>query len=64
MGVAAAVAIMVAAMGLTALFGWLGARPVKLMSPPRLVPYRVLMLFTFALSVVMVAYLLGRLKQG
>ena len=64
MGVAAAVAILVAAIGLTALFGWLGARPVKLMSAPRLVPYRVLMLFTFTLAVVMVAYLLAKLKQG
>ncbi|MBS0410994.1 MAG: hypothetical protein JSR86_13840 [Proteobacteria bacterium] len=64
MGVLTAVAVLVAAIGLTALFGWLGARPVKLMSAPRLVPYRILMLFTFALSVVMVAYLLAQLKSS
>ena len=32
---------------LTVLFGWLGARPPRLLASPRLVPWRFLMLLTF-----------------
>jgi len=32
---------------LTVLFGWLGARPARLLAQPRLVPWRFLMLLTF-----------------
>ena len=62
MGLGLTAALIAAAAAATALLGWLGARPVKLMSAPRLVPYRVLMLFTFTLTVVLVAHLVGIFK--
>ena len=34
-------------LGLTVLFGWIGARPAKPLAHPRLVPWRFLMLLTF-----------------
>jgi hypothetical protein len=34
-------------LALTVLFGWLGARPARLLGRPRLVPWRFLMLLTF-----------------
>ena len=36
------------AIGLTVLFGWLGARPPNILKGPRLIPYRLLMLLTAA----------------
>jgi hypothetical protein len=36
------------AIGLTVLFGWLGARPPNILKGPRLIPYRLLMLMTAA----------------
>ncbi len=64
MGLGLTAALIAAAAAATALLAWLGARPVKLMSAPRLVPYRVLMLFTFTLTVVLVAHLVGIFKSA
>jgi hypothetical protein len=39
--------------------GWLGARPAKALGPPRLVPWRLLMLIFFALSVAAIGHLVA-----
>lgn len=57
-------AALVACLGLAVLCGWLGARPIQPMRPPRLIPYRVLMLFSFTGAVGLAAYLLALLKQN
>ena len=62
MGLGLTAALAVAALAVTLLFAWLGARPVKMMSAPRLVPYRVLMLFTFALTIVLATHLVSLFK--
>ena len=64
MGLGLTLALVAAAAGVTALLGWLGARPVKMMSAPRLVPYRVLMLFSFTLTVVLITHLVGLFKAS
>jgi hypothetical protein len=51
-----------ASLAATALFAWLGARPAKPMGAPRLVPYRILMMFTFALMVALLVHLVTLLK--
>jgi hypothetical protein len=40
-------ALAAVALALTVVFGWLGARPPRLMASPRLVPWRFLMLLAF-----------------
>ena len=40
-------ALAASALGLTLLFGWLGARPAKPVARPRLAPWRFLMLLAF-----------------
>jgi hypothetical protein len=50
-------AVLGAAIGLAC--GWMGARPVKLMSAPRLVPWRILMMFAFAFVVACLVHLVG-----
>lgn len=62
MGFGLTAGLAVAALAVTALFAWLGARPTKPMSAPRLVPYRILMLFTFTLTVVLAAHLVSLVK--
>lgn len=44
------------AAALTVLFGWLGARPAKPLSRPRLVPWRLLMVLAFAATVAMLVH--------
>jgi hypothetical protein len=41
------VALAAFALALTVLFGWLGARPARPHAPPRLVPWRFLMMLAF-----------------
>lgn len=45
--------------GLTALFGWLGARSPDLMRGPRLLPYRFLMLGSAAFTVMLLVHLVN-----
>lgn len=59
-----AAAAMVACLAAAALFGWLGARPIEPLSPPRLIPYRVLMLFSFTGAVFLATYLVSLLRQN
>ncbi|MGA0599954.1 hypothetical protein ACO2Q3_04535 [Caulobacter sp. KR2-114] len=56
-------AALAACLGAAVLFGWLGARPARPMSPPRLVPYRVLMLASFTAAVFLATYLVALLRQ-
>ncbi len=62
MGLGLTAALAAATLAVTLLFGWLGARPVKMMSAPRLVPYRILMLFTFALTIFLATHLVSLVK--
>jgi uncharacterized membrane protein YsdA (DUF1294 family) len=39
------------ALVMTILFGWLGARPAQPLGPPRLIPWRFMMMLSFALVV-------------
>jgi hypothetical protein len=47
MDIAQTLALAFAALMLTILFGWIGARPAKLLGRPRLIPWRFLMLLAF-----------------
>lgn len=53
-----------AALALTILFGWLGARPARPLGPPRLVPWRWLMLLAFTALVAMLVHLVTLAKGG
>ena len=54
-------ALLAAALGLTALFGWLGARAPDLHRGPRLLPYRFLMLLAAAGALMMLVHLVNLL---
>ena len=64
MGVALTGSLAAAMLIATLLCGWLGARPVKPMAAPRLVPYRILMLFTFAFMVALLTHLVTLFKHS
>jgi hypothetical protein len=49
---------------LTTLFGWLGARPPRDPTRPRMVPWRFLMLIVAALTILIAAHLVSLLKQS
>jgi hypothetical protein len=63
MGVELTLGVLAAAVAATGFFGWMGARPRNLMAPPSLIPYRILMLFSFALAVSLATYLVAQFKQ-
>lgn len=50
-------ALLALGLGLTLVFGWLGARPPDLKRGPRLLPYRFLMLLAAAWSLLMLVHL-------
>jgi hypothetical protein len=52
-------ALVAAAVGLAALFGWLGGRPPNPLKGPRMVPYRLLMLVCAAAVLVLATHLAG-----
>lgn len=54
-------ALLAVAMGLTVLFGWLGAQPPNLQRGPRLLPYRFLMLLAVAGGVLLLVHLVNLL---
>ena len=47
---------------LTIAFAVLGARPARPLSPPRLIPWRLLMLFAFAGLVALLVHLVAMLR--
>ncbi len=47
MDLTATLALAAGFLSLTLVFGWMGARPSKALAPPRLVPWRFLMLLAF-----------------
>ncbi len=53
-----------AALALTILFGWLGARPARLTRGPRLMPWRFLMLAAFASMVALLVHIVNLLRGG
>ncbi len=53
-----------AALGLTALFGWLGARPAQPRRGPRLAPWRFLMLLAFLALVLALVHLAALARTG
>lgn len=57
----ATLALLLAALGLTLVFGWLGARPPDLQRGPRLLPYRFLMLVAAAGGVMVLVHLVNLL---
>lgn len=54
-------ALTAAALAVTALFGWLGARPLDFARGPRLMPWRFLMTMTAAATLVLVVHLVNLL---
>lgn len=62
MGLGLTAGLTAAALAFTVLFAWLGARPVKMMSAPRLVPHRILMLFTFTVAIALATHLVSLFK--
>jgi len=48
---------------LTVLFGWLGARPSRPLAPPRLAPWRLLMLIAFTGLVAMLVHIVTLLRD-
>jgi hypothetical protein len=64
MGLELTLALAAAAL-LTALFcGWMGARPVKVLGPPRLVPWRFLMMLAFTMVVALAVHVVGLVRGG
>jgi len=63
MGLALTLTLAGAALALTGLFGWLGARPAKPLSHPRLVPWRFLMLLAFAGVVAMLVHVVTLVSE-
>jgi hypothetical protein len=53
-----------AALALTLLFGALGARPVKPLAAPRLVPWRFMMMLAFLGVVVMLVHAVALLRAA
>jgi hypothetical protein len=53
-----------AALAIAVLCGWLGARPAKALSAPRLVPWRLAMLLAFAVGVIALGHAVALLKGG
>jgi len=51
------------AAALTVLFGWLGARPARPLSPPRLVPWRFLMALAFTMTVDFLVHLVALVRH-
>ena len=52
------------ALALTVLFGWLGARPARPLSPPRLVPWRFLMMIAFVGVIAMLVHAVALLRAA
>jgi hypothetical protein len=48
--------LLASTLGLSALFGWLGARPLDFRRGPRLVPWRFLMLMTAPVAIVLLVH--------
>jgi hypothetical protein len=51
-------------LALTVLFGWLGARPAKLLAHPRLVPWRFLMLLAFVGMIAVLVHAVALLRAA
>ncbi|MBV8681503.1 MAG: hypothetical protein JO111_01415 [Caulobacteraceae bacterium] len=58
------VVLAVCVLALTALFGWLGARPANPLRGPRLVPWRFLMLLAFLGLVLTLVHLAALLRPS
>jgi len=59
--------LIAAAVGLAALFGWLGARPPNPLRGPRMAPYRLLMILCAAAVLVLATHLasvVGLVRQS
>lgn len=52
------------ALALTLVFGWLGARPVKPLSAPRLVPWRFMMMIAFVAVIAMLVHAVALVRAG
>ena len=51
-------------LSLTVLFGWLGARPAKPLTHPRLVPWRFLMLLAFTAVIAALVHAVALLRTA
>jgi hypothetical protein len=58
------IALFASGLGFTALFGWLGARPPRDFTRPRMVPWRLLMLLGAALTALTATHLISLLKPA
>ena len=56
--------LLAATLGLTVLCGWRGARPPDPRKGPRLIPWRLLMIFAAAGIFLMVVHLLALIKEA
>ncbi len=57
-------ALAAGALALTLLFGWLGARPPRPLAPPRLAPWRLMMLLAFVGTVAALVHVVALLRGG
>lgn len=53
-----------ACLALCVLFGWLGARPPKLLARPRLIPWRFLMLLAFVAMLAVLVHAVTLLQSA
>lgn len=64
MGLTVTVILAAAALLAAGVCGWLGARPSRPLSPPRLAPWRLLMLIFFAVGVTALGHLVAIWKAS
>ncbi|MEO8927228.1 MAG: hypothetical protein ABI306_08695 [Caulobacteraceae bacterium] len=64
MTLAVSLSIAAACLALTVLFGWLGARPATPLAPPRLVPWRFMMMIAFVGMIAMLVHAVALVRAG
>jgi hypothetical protein len=52
------------ALALALACGWMGARPAKALTAPRLTPWRLLMLVSFAVAVAAIGHIVALIKPS
>lgn len=64
MNLTATAILAAAALALAVACGWMGARPAKALQPPRLTPWRLLMMVAFAVMVAALGHAVTLLKPS
>jgi hypothetical protein len=64
MNLAASAIVAGVALALALACGWMGARPAKALTAPRLTPWRLLMLVSFAVAVAAIGHIVALIKPS